>query len=180
VEARSCRPIVAWSRQRRRYTAEVARSTLGHVVALVGSIGACDGVAPASDATAGTEAPGLVLVAQVELGRSCDLVGAVEVQIRARRIGCERPTPCTVPAEPPEILGDRATCPSAEAERWMGVRIDRSGRYLVDAVVHFATGDPVFACLEEAGQVDVLVTSDDLDGGGDRILEVGEMPCPEP
>jgi hypothetical protein len=143
---------------------------------LVG-LAACDaeGVGPVEESD-----PGVVLVADVELTRHCDRVGAVEVQIRARRIGCEQPTPCTQPAEPPETWGDRATCPSGESTRWMGVSVDRAGRYLTDVVVRFATGDPVTECLSDAGDREVLVTSDDLDAGGERILAAERDPCPAP
>jgi hypothetical protein len=149
---------------------------------LVGSAAvACEGegVQPVADATAGADEQTVTLLADIELTRHCDRVGAVEVQIRARRIGCERPTPCTIPAEPPEILGDRATCPSAEVRRWMGVQLDRSGRYLVDAVVRFATGDPVMECLTEGGEAQLLVTTDELDAGAERILDASAAPCPE-
>ena len=137
-----------------------------HVLLLAGSLCACD--AQTVEPVGGDA--GVVFLTQVELTRQCDRVGAVEVQMRARRVS----------SEPLEILGDLATCPSAEVERLMAVEVDRPGQYLVDVIVRFATGDPVTECLEEEGEPEVLVTAVEVDAGANRILAGTRQPCPQP
>lgn len=155
------------------------RIALAHGLLL--ALSACEGAVGSTEGgTAGDDRLGTVLLADVSVTTLCDRAGAVEIQLRARRIGCEQPTPCTVPVDPPEIPGDRATCPSAEPSTLMGVAVQQSGRYYVDTVVRFATGDPDTACFAEDANVEVLVTSADIEAGADRILEATGGPCPEP
>jgi hypothetical protein len=111
---------------------------------------------------------------------ACDEVGVVSIQVRARRVGCEQPVPCTVPANPPDILGDTATCPITDPERLLAVEVDESGRYYVDTIADRTPDDPLYECHGLDMEAEVLVTSVDLEVGAEKELVALGVECPDP
>jgi hypothetical protein len=147
------------------------------------SVGCEGGLQPVEDDGAGEtggDRPGTVLLADVDAGSACDLVGAVEVQMRARFVDCEHPppAPCTKPVNPPDLLGDRFSCPAGDPTSLMGVQVTMAGRYYVDAIISFATADPQTECYARDGDVEVLVTSEEVEMGIDPMVEPTGAPCP--
>jgi hypothetical protein len=127
----------------------------------------------------GPDAPHTTLLVNV-LPSVCDDPVVVQVQVRARRVGCAEPGPCTLPATPREVLGDVATCPITE-ERLLAVDIEDSGRYLVDTVADRTPDPPTYECYAvKAGDPDVLVTTIDLEAREERMLVALGAECPEP
>jgi hypothetical protein len=111
----------------------------------------------------------------------CDDPKVVAVQARARRIGCEH-EPCTVPADPPYLLGDQASCPITEPELELGVVVDESGEYQIDVLRDRTPEASQSQCYAESTQQStVLVTSIDLDIRAVKmdLLALGH-PCPDP
>ncbi|MCR9160460.1 MAG: hypothetical protein ACE37F_27575 [Nannocystaceae bacterium] len=146
----------------------------------------CDGLDPVSNET-DTEAmsgggnPGSVLLlAAVSTEGPCNTVGVTGVQLVARRVGCEAapPAPCTLPAEPPTLEGDAFSCPASDPSRLLGVEVDEGGRYEVQSVIEFTTGEREARCHVEGGNPEVLVTSEAVEAGMVRMLDDGEQACP--
>jgi hypothetical protein len=141
-------------------------------------------VTPASDdeggsSETGPDTPHATLLVSV-LPSACDDAKVVQVQVRARRVACAEPGPCTIPANPPAIEGDIATCPISD-ERVIAVVVDESGRYLVDTVSDRTPDDPVYEChAVSAMELDVLVTNVDLQIPAQYELIALGMPCPDP
>ena len=127
----------------------------------------------------GPDTPHVTLLLDVPPS-ACDDAVVVEVQVRARRVGCAEAGPCTVPANPPEVLGDVATCPITD-ERLLAIDIEESGRYLVDTVADRSPDAPAYECYAaKVGDPDVPITNIDLEAGQDRMLVALGAPCPEP
>lgn len=150
------------------------------------SVAGCDGLEPESmdtdtDATPGGGNPGSVLLlADVSTEGPCNTVGVTQVQLVAIRVGCEAapPAPCTLPAEPPTIEGDAFSCPATDPSRLLGVEVVDGGRYQVQSVIEFTTGDREARCHVESGDPEILVTSEQVDSGMVRMLDDGEQSCP--
>jgi len=164
--------------------ARIGMESRGLALALACLAGGCITTSDADDEGGSSETgpgePRATLLVRVPT-TDCDVVGAVSVQVRARRIGCEQPTPCTVPANPPDILGDLATCPITEPERLLGVEIDEPGRYYVDTIIDRTPDEPQYECHGSAMMnPEVLVTSVDLEVRVERELVALGMPCPDP
>lgn len=146
----------------------------------------CDGLEPESiegdtDTAPGEGQPGSVLLlAAVSTEGPCNAVGATQVQLVARQIGCEAgaPAPCTLPADPPTIDGDVFSCPATEPSRLLGVEVVEAGRYEVQSVIEFTTGEREARCHVEGGDPEVLVTSAQVESGMVRMLDDGAGACP--
>ena len=146
----------------------------------------CDGLEPESteadtDATPGGGNPGSVLLlAAVGTEGPCNTVGVTQVQLVARRVGCEAapPAPCTLPADPPTIEGDAFSCPATDPSRLLGVEVVDAGRYEVQSVIEFTDGVREARCHVEGGDPEVLVTSEEVESGTVRMLDDGEQACP--
>ncbi len=147
----------------------------------------CDGLDPVEEgdtATSGPESgatPGtVVLLVDVDPEPLCNTVGVVEVQLVATRTGCESapPAPCTLPADPPILEGDRFTCPNTDPSRLMGVEVDAAGRYTVQSVIEFTDGQTDLRCHAQGGDPEVLVTAAEVDAGAVQTLDDGDVPCP--
>lgn len=113
----------------------------------------------------------------------CDTVGVVGVQARARRVGCEHPppAPCTVPANPTDVLGDEVSCPISDPTVLLGVTVEDPGRYLVDSVARQDGADPITSCYASSAMAtDVLVTSVDLEIRAEKKLIAIGSACPDP
>lgn len=152
--------------------------------ALLGTSG-CDGLEPVdTDGTATSGAsvtPGTaLLLVEVDPQPLCNTVGVVAVQLVARRTGCESapPAPCTLPADPPTVEGDTFTCPNTDPSRLMGVEVSEAGRYAVESVIEFTTGDTERLCHTLSGDPEVLVTAAAVDAGTLLNLDDGDVACP--
>lgn len=133
------------------------------------------------DAGGPTATPGtVVLLADVDPEPLCNTVGVTEVRLVARRIGCESPppAPCTLPANPPTIEGDRRACPITDPTLLLGVEVDQAGRYEVQTEVEFTTGDTEARCHTLGGDPEVLVPAEDVEAGAVRMLDDGDVACP--
>jgi|GEM_PF-2469727 len=161
---------------------------LGVALAVVGACAAgCDGLEPqnsggSSGATegGGSATPGeVVLLVDVDPEPLCNTVGVTEVRLVARRIGCEAapPAPCTLPAEPPVIEGDRFTCPNTDPMRLMGVEVDQAGRYEVQTVIEFTTAQTEVQCNAVSGDPEILVSTEQVEAGAVLMLD-DDVPCP--
>lgn len=154
---------------------------------LLGAAG-CDGVetadteAATSDGAGGpVETPGTVLLlVDVNPEPLCNTVGVTAVQLVARRVGCESapPAPCTLPAEPPSIEGDVFTCPNTDPSTLLGVEVEQAGRYEVQTVTEFTTGDTEIRCNTQGGDPEILVPASVVEAGAVMMLEHADVPCP--
>jgi hypothetical protein len=128
----------------------------------------------------GGEEPRAVLVGAIDTNAYCDMVGVIEVDLRATLVGCVDAGPCMLPDEPPRVVGDRYTCPATHSSALLGVEVDADGRYTVEAVAILTTqeeqGQQCYAAPGEAPPV--LVTVADVDAGAHIMLEPTGSPCP--
>jgi hypothetical protein len=127
------------------------------------------------------------LIGPVDTQAYCNTVGTIEIEVRARRIGCDPDStgPCTVPSDPPPIVGDKISCPSTDDQTRLGVDIDEPGVYQVEAVGRSTTGDEQVDCFAPVGtpmggSPDVEVRGADIEGSAQIELQPGPGPCPEP
>jgi hypothetical protein len=128
----------------------------------------------------GEAEPRAVLLGNVDIDTLCDIVGAREVIVRATRVGCEQPGPCTLPAEPVTRTGDLYSCPATASSALLGVDIDLAGQWAMEAIAITTTDDEEgHACFAVPGEAPpVLVTMADIDAGVQRMLEPTGAPCP--
>jgi len=147
----------------------------------------CDGLETAdtdaaTDGAGGVAAtPGTVLLlVDVNPEPFCNTVGVTAVQLIARRVGCESapPAPCTLPAEPTTIEGDVFTCPNTDPSTLMGVEVGQGGRYEVQTVTEFTTGDSEVRCNALGGDLEILVLSSEVEAGAVTMLDDADVPCP--
>ena len=148
----------------------------------------CDGVETADTDGASTGAdeaptaiPGTaILLVDVDPEPACNRVGVTQVQLVARRVGCESPppAPCTVPVSPPTIEGDRFTCPNTDPSRLMGVEVEQGGRYEVQTVIEFTTGESEVLCNALGGDPEIVVPAEDVEAGSVLTLDDDPVACP--
>lgn len=163
------------------------RQLLAMAAVLVGVMG-CDGLetvdtdAAATDGVGGAVAtPGMVLLlVDVNPEPLCSTVGVIAVQLVARRVGCESapPAPCTLPTEPPSIEGDVFTCPNTDPSRLLGVEVGQGGRYEVQTVAEFTTGETEVRCNAQGGDPEIVVSASAVEAGAVTMLDDAEVPCP--
>lgn len=142
-----------------------------------------DDGADSGGSSEGAGGPSQVILLVEVPNSTCDAVGVVEIEARARRVGCESPppAPCTLPAIPVDILGDKATCPISDPNVRLGVTIDDPGRYLVDTVARRDGDDPITSCFAATPMAtEVLVTTVDLEIRAEKSLMPLGVACPEP
>lgn len=156
---------------------------------LIGASG-CDGVEIADTEAADTETDGaggvvatpgtVLLLVDVNPEPLCNTVGVTAVQLVARRVGCEAapPAPCTLPADPPSIAGDVFTCPNTDPSTLLGVEVELGGRYEVQTVTEFTTGETEVRCNTQGGDPEILVLESTVDAGAVTMLDDGSVPCP--
>lgn len=160
---------------------------LAAAAVLVGASG-CDGVemedteAAATDGAGGPVAtPGTVLLlVDVNPEPLCNTVGVTAVQLVARRTGCESapPAPCTLPAQPQTIEGDIFTCPNTDPSTLMGVEVGQGGRYEVQTVIEFTTGESDIRCNAQGGDPEILVLASAVEAGAVTMLDDADVSCP--
>ncbi len=147
----------------------------------------CDGVesadtdAGAAGAGGAMATPGTVLLlVDVNPEPFCNTVGVTGVQLIARRVGCESapPAPCTLPAEPATIEGDMFTCPNTDPSTLLGIEVEQGGRYEVQTVTEFTTGESQGRCNTQGGDPEILVLGSEVEAGGVTMLDDGDVPCP--
>ena len=148
---------------------------------IVGSAGIACGDAQTEE-PGETEGPrdGAVLLGEVDAEGACNTAGVVESRIRAFRVGCEQgpPAPCTLPAEPEVIQGDRNSCPTSDREVLLGVAVSQPGRYRVEEVwIDPVVNERVF-CFADGGETEILVTTQDVEQGRTLMLTRTSDPCP--
>ncbi len=150
-------------------------------------VAGCDGVEMA-DTEAATDGPGgavatpgtvLVLV-EINPEPLCNTVGVTAVRLIARRVGCASapPAPCTLPAEPPTIEGDVFTCPNTDPSTLMGVEVGQAGRYEVQTVIEFTTGESEARCNAQGGDPEIVVPEAAVEAGAVTMLDDADVPCP--
>jgi hypothetical protein len=126
--------------------------------------------------------PGTVtLLGELRPDAFCQMPEVERITIRATQIGCEPglPAPCTLPAEPVPRDGDIATCPVTDPVRLLGVDVTEAGRYRVEAVGRFTTGEDVTRCFATPdGETEIVVTDADLDAGDTIDLVATDAACP--
>ncbi len=148
----------------------------------------CDGVEAAETEAAATDGAGgpvatpgsVLLLVDVNPEPLCNTVGVTAVQLVARRVGCETapPAPCTVPAEPPRIEGDLFTCPNTDPSTLMGVEVEQGGRYEVQTVIEFTTGESEARCNARDADPEILVAASAVEAGAVIMLDDADVPCP--
>ncbi len=128
----------------------------------------------------GDDTPHAILLATVS-NSICDSVGVVAVQLEAVQIGCERPAPapCTKPANPPPVIGDRVSCPITDPDVTLGVRIELAAEYSVEVVADRSPEAETRECFAESTMLSsVRVTSIDLDVAAQKMLVGKGSACP--
>lgn len=160
---------------------------LAAVGVLTGAAG-CDGVETADTEAAGTGGAGgvvatpgtVLLLVDVNPEPLCNTVGVTAVQLVARRVGCEAapPAPCTLPADPPSITGDVFTCPNTDPSTLLGVEVEQGGRYEVQTVTEFTTGETEVRCNTQGGDPEILVLDSTVEAGAVTMLDDASVPCP--
>ena len=148
----------------------------------------CDGVESAdpvgegsSGGVAPTSIPGTaLLLVEVDPEPLCGTVGVTAVQLVARRVGCESPppAPCTVPVDPPAIGGDTFTCPNTDPSTLLGVELEQGGRYEVQTVIEFTTGETEVQCNALGGDPEIVVPAEDVEAGAVQMLDDTPVSCP--
>lgn len=141
---------------------------------------ALDDTGADSSSTAVDDEPHVTILAAVP-NTVCDEVGVVAVQIEAVQVGCEHPppAPCTMPSDPPPVLGDMVSCPITDPEVTLGVRIDFAAEYQVSVVLDRTPDAAVSQCYAESSmRTSVLVTSIDLDVHAQKMVTGLGSPCP--
>ena len=151
----------------------------------------CDGVEPADTEGGGsssggggptpTATPGTaLLLVEIDPEPACGTVGVTQVQLVARRVGCESPppAPCTVPVNPPAIGGDTFTCPNTDPSTLLGVELEQGGRYQVQTVIEFTTGETEVQCNALGGDPEIVVSAEDVEAGIVLALDDAAVPCP--
>lgn len=160
----------------------IAKISVSTLVAMLGPLLACGSGTDPGDPEASPGTPGTVtLLAELMPEDLCRMPEVVRITIQATRIGCEPgpPAPCTLPAEAQAVEGDIATCPVTDPVRLLGVEVSQPGRYRVEAVGRFTTGESVAHCVSTAdGDPEVVVTAADLDAGSTVDLQSTGEPCP--
>ncbi len=136
-----------------------------------------------TDADAGgqTATPGTVLLlVDVNPEPACSDPDVTQVQIVARRIGCESPppAPCTVPVNPPAIEGDVFTCPNTDPSRLLGVEVTQAGRYVVETLATVTAAEPDVTCYGLDGAAEIVVPADDVEAGATIMLDAAAVGCP--
>jgi hypothetical protein len=142
--------------------------------------GSASASASADESSTGDDEPHATLLADVP-NTVCDEVGVVGVQIQAVQVGCEHPppAPCTKPTDPPPQLGDMVSCPITDTNVTLGVEIDFAAEYQVSVVADRTPDDPSAECYAEStSETTVLVTSEDVDGGAQKLLVGLGSACP--
>ncbi len=155
--------------------------------AVFAGVAGCDGLETAdtdgaTDGAGGAAAtPGTVLLlVDVNPEPFCNTVGVTGVQLIARRVGCESgpPAPCTLPAEPTTIEGDLFTCPNTDPSTLMGVEVGQGGRYEVQTVTEFTTGESEARCNAQGGDPEIVVLASEVEVGTVTMLDDADVPCP--
>ena len=114
---------------------------------------------------------------ELDASESCNEVGLIELQVRARRVGCGDVQGCE--QRPVEVLGTRVTCPSTASETLMGVDVEAPGIYQVDILARFTTGEEEPRCLRTPdGDAELAVTRQALQDSAEFVLEPTDEPCP--
>lgn len=146
---------------------------------------ACDGSEDGTDTDGDPGGPmaspgAVLLLADVNPEPLCGTVGVTQVQLIATRVGCESPppAPCTLPAEPRSVDGDVFTCPNTDPSTLLGVEVELGGRYQVQTVVEYTTGETEARCHTAGGDPEVLVRADEVEAGVVRMLDDGDVACP--
>lgn len=166
------------------------RPASSFLVSLAITIVACsDPAAPEGETTSAQvdtstgdgDRPHAMLLAAVP-NTACDDPKVVSVELRAVKVGCEDPppAPCTVPAVPVPITGDRKTCPITDDTVTLAVRIEAAAEYEVEAVLERAPDAPDGLCFGDPDlETSVVVTTEDLEAYAQKMLEGTGRACPD-
>jgi hypothetical protein len=85
-----------------------------------------------------------------------------------------------LPAEPPLLQGDMASCPITDPTVQLGVVVERAAEYAVEVVADRSPEAATLECYAESMlQTSVRVTSVDLDVRAAKTLVPIGQPCPD-
>lgn len=133
-----------------------------------------------ADTSTGEDVPHAVLLAAVP-NTVCDDPTVVSAELQAIKVGCENPlpAPCTNPANPVPVVGDRISCPITDNTVTLGVRVELPAEYQVEAVLERAPDAPDGLCFgSDDLETSVLVTTEDLEAHATKMLETTGQACP--
>jgi hypothetical protein len=161
------------------------------VLAIVLALAPAPASAPATVGCAATEEDGLTRAGATLLGTFdpnlfCDMVGVVTIEVVATRVGCVPgpPAPCTLPAEPEPIAGDRISCPVTDPSIALGVDLTEPGRYRLEGVGELTTGEQVRRCFSTEdegggeGEAEVELDQAAIDAGEQVAMRLTAGSCP--
>lgn len=134
-----------------------------------------------SSTSEGGGTPGVVsFLGEVATAPACNTAGAVAVQWQATRVGCvdPPPAPCTLPGTPRPIEGDLTSCPQTDQAVLLGVEIEQSGRYIIEAVLQLTAAEPEPECYANAGVTEIVVTDEQIAAGAVVMVTPTGAPCP--
>lgn len=107
------------------------------------------------------------LLAEIDTNHFCDMVGVVDVVLRA------------TPASGSPIEGTVFSCPAVDPTALLGVDLGEPGAYQLAAVASFTTGEEAPECFTaEDGSDTFTVTDAQIDGADQIIIESDHAPCP--
>ena len=141
---------------------------------------ACAGIEPLGGEESGGGGHRAVIVGPIDTNAYCNVVGVVEVAMRAMQVGCEADPPAECVLIDGTIAGDRFTCPATDPSALLGVEVPAGGRYAVEAVPILTTQEELEAdCYALAGSgPPILVTTEEVDAGAHIMVEATGSPCP--
>lgn len=111
--------------------------------------------------------PRASLLAEIDTNHFCDMVGVVDVVLRA------------TPTSGAAIEGTVFSCPAVDATALLGVDLGESGTYRLAAVASFTTGEQAAECFTaEDGSETFTLTDAQIDAADQIIVESEHSPCP--
>jgi hypothetical protein len=111
----------------------------------------------------------------------CDRPEVVAIELQATRVGCVPgpPSPCTLPATPEPISGDRLSCPVTDPQVTLGVEVSTPGGYAVAAVgLHTAAGTTERCLVQPDGRAVTEIDAAQIEAGVLISLTPSDAACP--
>lgn len=138
--------------------------TLAALVALLLGCGNIRGEGGEGDTGGGPQAS---LLAEIDTNHFCDMVGVVDVVLRA------------TPTSGAAIEGTVFSCPAVDPTALLGVDLGEAGTYRLAAVASFTTGEQAPECFTtEDGSETFTLTDAQIDAADQIIVESDHAPCP--
>ena len=128
----------------------------------------------------GSGGDGALVLGTLDPRAHCDMVGAIEVELRAELTGCVNgpPAPCTLPNPPKVVVGDGVTCPTSQSTVTLGVDVTFAGRYRVYPVTIFTDlAEAPGTCFAEQGSLEIVVDTEAIEQGAELQLSPTSQHC---